>query len=205
MRERGRQRRSKEEFDRFVAASVDGLLRDAYLVVWEFAEAEDLVQECLLQIARRWSRVQTMEHPRAYARRVLFNLALDDGKRRTRHQAELGRTAAAHIQAHPDDAAVRVLGRIEASADLVQALGELPPRQRAALVLRYFEDLPEAQVAEVMGCSVGTVKSTTSRALQRLRETVVPRTAVTEAPLVPTVRATAAARAAAVPTEGSVT
>ncbi len=170
MRQQGRrQGRPKEEFDRFVALSVDGLLRDAYLVVWEFAEAEDLVQECLFQIARRWPRVRAMEHPRAYARKVLFNLALDEGKRRTRHQAELHHTAAAQIEVHADDAALRVLGRAEASADLVRALGQLPPRQRAALVLRYFEDLPEAQVAEVMGCSVGTVKSTTSRALERLR------------------------------------
>jgi RNA polymerase sigma-70 factor (sigma-E family) len=171
MRERRQQSRSQGEFDQFVAESVDGLLREAYLVVWDFAAAEDLVQECLLQVARRWPRVRAMEHPRAYARKVLFNLALDEGGRRTRHHAELHRTAAAHIEAHPDDGSARIFGRVEASADLLGALGELPPRQRAALVLRYFEDLSEVQVAEIMGCSVGTVKSTTSRALERLRGT----------------------------------
>ena len=76
------------------------------------------------------------------------------------------------LETHEDDAAVRVIGRVDANADLLRALGQLPPRQRVALVLRYFEDLPEADVASVMGCSVGTVKSTTSRALDRLREAV---------------------------------
>ena len=77
--------------------------------------------------------------------------------------------ATASLERHEDDTAVRMLGRVEASADLMQALAELSPRQRVALVLRYFEDLSEADVAEAMGCSVGTVKSTTSRALDRLR------------------------------------
>jgi DNA-directed RNA polymerase specialized sigma24 family protein len=67
-----------------------------------------------------------------------------------------------------------VLGGVESSTDLTKALGELAPRQRVTLMLRYFDDLSEAQVAEVMGCSVGTVKSTTSRALQRLRGIVEP-------------------------------
>jgi RNA polymerase sigma factor (sigma-70 family) len=63
---------------------------------------------------------------------------------------------------------------VETTSELVDALGALAPRQRATLVLRYFEDLSEAQVAEIMGCSAGTVKSTTSRALERLRQALVP-------------------------------
>jgi DNA-directed RNA polymerase specialized sigma24 family protein len=63
----------RDEFDRFVADSSDALLRTAYLIVWDLTEAEDLVQECLLTVARRWPRVRRMEHPRAYARRVLVN------------------------------------------------------------------------------------------------------------------------------------
>jgi RNA polymerase sigma-70 factor (sigma-E family) len=161
----------RQEFDRFVAETGDGLLRAAYLITWDLADAEDLVQECLFKVARRWPRVRRMEHPVAYARTVLVHLALDDGKRRTRRRAELAEAATAFEQ-HEDDTAVRVLGRVEASADLMQALAELPPRQRVALVLRYFEDLSEADAAETMGCSVGTVKSTTSRALDRLRSVV---------------------------------
>jgi RNA polymerase sigma-70 factor (sigma-E family) len=161
---------SPQEFDHFVSDSVDGLLRSAYLIVWNFEEAEDLVQECLLRIARRWPRVHRMEHPRAYARKILVNLALDESRRRSRHRAELVRSGPHPVDDGEDDAAVRMLGWVEDSTDLSRALAQLAPRQRVALVLRYFDDLPEAQVAEVMGCSVGTVKSTTSRALQRLRE-----------------------------------
>jgi RNA polymerase sigma-70 factor (sigma-E family) len=168
---RGRDR-SRPEFDRFVTDTADALLRAASLITWDAAEAEDLVQECLFRVARRWPRVRKMDHPSAYARTVLVHLALDEGKRRTRRRSELHASAAGRLDAREDDAAVRVLGRVEASADLLRALGELPARQRVALVLRYFEDLSEAEAADAMGCSVGTVKSTTSRALERLRSVV---------------------------------
>jgi RNA polymerase sigma-70 factor (sigma-E family) len=163
---------SLPEFERFVGASASGLLRAAFLIAWDLAEAEDLVQECLFRIARRWPRVRKMEHPAAYARTVLVHLALDEGKRRNRRHAELREATSVLLEAHEDETAFRVFGRVEASADLVRALGDLPPRQRVALVLRYFEDLSEADVAETMGCSIGTVKSTTSRALERLRHIV---------------------------------
>jgi RNA polymerase sigma-70 factor (sigma-E family) len=172
MDDRRGQRQAQVEFERFVEASADRLLRAASVITWDLAEAEDLVQECLLRVARRWPRVRKMDHPTAYARTVLVHLALDEGKHRTRRRAELAEAAAAPLDQHQDDAAVGVLGRVEVSADLMQALGELPPRQRVALVLRYFEDLSEADAAEAMGCSVGTVKSTTSRALDRLRTLV---------------------------------
>jgi len=171
---RGRPSRSHQEFDQFVGDSVDGLLRTAYLMAWDFAAAEDLVQECLLRVARQWPRVRTMEYPTAYARKVLVHLALDDSRRRTRHQDELGHADRHPVAEHEDDSAVRVLSGVESSTDLTRALGELAPRQRVTLMLRYFEDLSEAQVAEVMGCSVGTIKSTTSRALARLRVIVDP-------------------------------
>jgi RNA polymerase sigma-70 factor (sigma-E family) len=172
VRQRSRPTRSKEEFDHFVADSVDGLLRAAYLIAWDFAEAEDLVQECLFRVARHWPRVRAMDHPNAYARKVLVNLALDEGRRRTRHRSELARSGSPQVEEHEDEAAVRVLGWVETSTDMTRALGQLAPRQRVTLVLRYFDDLSEAQVADVMGCSVGTVKSTTSRALERLRDVV---------------------------------
>ena len=152
-----------------MADSVDGLLRAAYLIAWDFAEAEDLVQECLLRVARRWPRVRRMEYPRAYARKVLVNVALDGEGRRARARAELAPPGSAGPVEHEDEAAGRVLGWVETTTDLSRALGDLAPRQRAVLVFRYLYDLPEAQVADLMGCSVGTVKSTASRALQRLR------------------------------------
>ena len=196
--------RARLEFERFVADSADRLLRAAYLITWDMADAEDLVQECFLRVARRWPRVRNMDHQTAYARTVLVHLALDEGKRRTRRRSEL-QQAAAGLDAREDDAAVQILGRVETSADLAQALGELPPRQRVALVLRYFEDLSEAEAAEAMGCSVGTVKSTTSRALERLRSAVdLPAGAIDDTGKIGT-NGTSATRRDARTNEGSIT
>jgi RNA polymerase sigma-70 factor (sigma-E family) len=156
------------DFDEFVAQHLDDLLRTAYLVVWDQAEAEDLVQECLFKVARRWQRVRRMEQPRAYARRVLINLALDGARGRARRATELrGEDQVGEPAADP-------LGAFDARAELLQLLGELPDRQRAVLVLRYFNDLTEAQTAEVLGCSPGTVKSNASRGLARLRAALQP-------------------------------
>ena len=166
--------RVKADFEQFVTASSDALLRTAYLVAWDPVEAEDLVQECLLAVARRWPRVRRMEYPYAYARRVLVNLALDGAKRRTRHRQELVGDDAATLAAVPDESSARRLHAVGVRAELIEALGTLPPRQRAVLVLRYFEDLSEAQVAELLGCSVGTVKSTASRGLTRLHAALSP-------------------------------
>ena len=83
------------DFDEFVATHVDDLLRTAYLIVWEETEAEDLVQECLLKVARRWPRIRRMEQPRAYARRILVNLALDGARGRARRRSELETRASA--------------------------------------------------------------------------------------------------------------
>lgn len=156
------------DFDQFVAAHVDDLVRTAYLIVWDEAEAEDLVQECLLKVARRWPRIRRMEQPRAYARRVLVNLALDGARGRALRLSELEPGASA------SSVAVDPLPGIDTRAELLQALGQLTARQRAVLVLRYFNDLTEAQVAEVLGCSPGTVKSNASRGLARLREALQP-------------------------------
>ncbi|MGA2926918.1 MAG: SigE family RNA polymerase sigma factor [Solirubrobacteraceae bacterium] len=156
------------DFDQFVAAHVEELLRTAYLIVWDKAEAEDLVQECLLKVARRWGRIGRMQQPRAYARRVLVNIALDGARGRARRRRELGEGAA------PRALEVDPLAAFDTRAELLQALGRLPARQRAVLVLRYFNDLTEAQVAEVLGCSPGTVKSSASRGLARLREALQP-------------------------------
>ncbi len=151
------------DFDQFAAGSSDELLRTAYLIVWDLAEAEDLVQETFLRIAKRWPRVRSMDHPHAYARRVLANLALDGAERRSRRRLELdGRREA---DPSVDDATL-----IDTRAELVAALGTLPLRQRTVLVLRYFADLRETEVAAILGCSLGTVKSTASRALGRLEQ-----------------------------------
>lgn len=162
--------RARTEFERFAAAHADGLLRSAYLMVGDRGEAEDIVQECLLRLARKWPRVRSMEHPGAYARRVLFSLVLDGGRKRSRRTAEL--SAAETPPARDGHSATTAA--LDARADLVRALGELPARQRSVLVLRYFVDLPETEVAAVLNCPPGTVKSSTSRGLQGLRQALDP-------------------------------
>jgi RNA polymerase sigma-70 factor (sigma-E family) len=162
------------EFDAFVGAHSGELLRTAYLVTWDLAAAEELVQEALFEVARRWPRVRTMEHPRAYARTVLVHRAIDGAGRRGRHRDELDERGRPALDQRGDARAEREIERVDDARDLVAVLGQLAPRQRAALVLRYVEDLSEAQTAEVLGCSVGTVKSSTARALANLRARLDP-------------------------------
>jgi RNA polymerase sigma-70 factor (sigma-E family) len=153
----------RADFDRFVAGATDTLLRTAYLIVGDLGEAEDLVQETLFEVARRWPRVRRMEHPNAYARRILVNRAVGGAQRRARRRQEL----AAGVP--PERALPAFAGAEIAEHDeLIAALAALPPRQRAVIVLRYFLDLPEAEVAAALKCSLGTVKSTASRGLARL-------------------------------------
>ena len=154
------------DFDRFVAANADGLVRTAFLMVGDLHEAEDLVQETLFKVAKRWPRVSGMENPVAYTRRILVNLALHGSRKRSRNRAELKATP-------PADTAVHA-AHLDIHDELFDALAALPPRQRAALVLRYLLDLPEAEVASALGCSLGTVKSSTSRGLKRLEEALRP-------------------------------
>jgi RNA polymerase sigma-70 factor (sigma-E family) len=159
------------DFDEFVQGNVDDLLRTAYLITWDAGDAEDLVQECLFKVARHWPRVRRMEQPRAYARRVLVNLAIDGARGRARRRGELNELAPVG-----ELAAIEPLSGLETRAELLEALARLPVRQRAVLVLRYFHDLTETQTAELLGCSPGTVKSNASRGLARLREAFAPLT-----------------------------
>jgi RNA polymerase sigma-70 factor (sigma-E family) len=157
------------DFDEFLAGNLEQLLRTAYVITWDVGEAEDLVQDCLLKVARRWPRVRRMAQPRAYVRRILVNLALDDAPGRARRRGELD-----GVSVSADEPACDLLVGLETRAELLDALARLTPRQRAVLVLRYFNDLTEAQTAEVLGCSSGTVKSNASRGLARLREALAP-------------------------------
>jgi RNA polymerase sigma factor (sigma-70 family) len=108
-----------------------------------------------------------MEHPIAYARRILVNLALGGASRRGRRRRELTGEALPDRGHEPGES-----DAIDMQDELMRALAALPPRQRTVLVLRYFLDLPEAEVAAAMKCSLGTVKSTASRGLARLEQTL---------------------------------
>src|SRR5580658_3208752 len=153
---------AKRQFEGFAAAASDALLRTGYLMTGDGRDAEDLVQETFLRVARRWNRVRAMDHPAAYARRILINLVLHDAGRRSRQRTELwpqdGRADTA------DESAARALREVDDQAEFRWALAQLPARQRAVLVLRYWADLPVAEVADILGCSEGTITSTASRA-----------------------------------------
>ncbi len=152
------------DFDSFVAANAASLLRTAYLITGDIHDAEDVVQDALLKVARNWPKVRRMEYPVAYTRRILVNRATSGASRRSRARREL-------VGERADGASVADHGeRIDTQDELVNALGTLPLRQRTVLVLRYFLDLSEADVASALGCSVGTVKSTASRGLARLHD-----------------------------------
>jgi len=176
MRPRRGRDETRQEFERFVESAAPGLLRTAAVITWDVTAAEDLVQECLFQVARRWPRVRAMDHPAAYARRILVNLAIGDAPKRERSRSELDRQQVAGGREPADRAAEASLASVESSPELLAALGSLAPLQRAVLGLRYLDDLSTAQVAELLGCSVGTVKSTSARALARLRDTLAPTT-----------------------------
>jgi RNA polymerase sigma-70 factor (sigma-E family) len=146
------------DFDRFVAARTPALIRLAYLFTGDWHLAEDLLQTALMRCYPRWSGVDS---PEAYVRRTMVTTVT--GWRRRRWNAERP-TAQLPERADSDpgsEAAVRT--------DVLRLLRALGPRQRTVLVLRFYEDLSEAEVAALMGTTIGTVKSQTARALDRLR------------------------------------
>jgi RNA polymerase sigma factor (sigma-70 family) len=169
------------EFAEYVRARQQQFLRAAYLVCGDAHLAEDLLQQALVKLALRWDKIRG-EHPDAFVRRVLFRDAVS-AWRRTRHEHvgldETGYAASPPAQAGGPGGLVpgaaqagiedRVSDRVSDRVDLVRALMGLTVKQRAVLVLRYFEDRSEAETADLLGVSVGTVKSQTSAALARLR------------------------------------
>ena len=160
---------SRGEFESFVRSSAPDLLRTANLLTWNLPEAEDLVQEAFLRSAKRWPSIARMDHPRAYVRRILVNLALADGQRRSRTRMSsdlLDDDAPLHQLADPVSPDLLA---IDDRSELEWMLADLSRRQRAVLVLRYFEDLSESETASVLGWPIGTVKSTAARALDHLQ------------------------------------
>jgi RNA polymerase sigma-70 factor (sigma-E family) len=150
-----------ESFEAFAAARWTRLARTAYLLTGDYHEAEDLVQQTLVKAYPHWQRIRRLDAPDAYLRRALLNNRLTGHSRRRARQLLMPWV--------PERPAASETARVEQRSLLMEALGTLPPRQRAVLVLRFWEDLSEQQVAEALGCSVGTVKSQASRALAKLR------------------------------------
>jgi RNA polymerase sigma-70 factor (sigma-E family) len=150
---------SEEAFNAFVAARSTALLRTAFLLTRDRGLAEDLLQTALAKAWFAWGRIDGQ--PEAYVRRIVVNTYATWWRRKWHCEeatGELPESREPHASSHVED-----------RADLWDALGRLPRRQRAVVVLRFYEDLTEAQTADLLQCSVGTVKSQTSKALAKLR------------------------------------
>ncbi|NEA36272.1 SigE family RNA polymerase sigma factor [Streptomyces sp. SID13031] len=148
------------DFEEFASTQYAALLRTAYLLTQNRATAEDLVQATLAKCWLSWKRVSN-DNPMPYVRRTMLNTYTSWWRRRW--NAEYPTDELPHVEDPGGHHAV------DTRTDLDEALRRLPKRMRAVIVLRFYEDLTETETARVLGCSVGTVKSQTSRALAKLR------------------------------------
>ena len=155
------------DFDEFFRATWPRLFRTACAVAGDAASAEDALQAAYARAFASWRRVSAAEHPEAYVRRIVVNEILGTRRRawwRRERPTDLSSgTVPATAVASPEAAVVE-------RDRLWRAVLELPPRQRAVVVLRYYEDLSEEEIADTLGCSRGTVKSQASAALTKLRQ-----------------------------------
>ncbi|HVS68850.1 MAG TPA: SigE family RNA polymerase sigma factor [Mycobacteriales bacterium] len=147
-------------FRAFAHTRRPGLRRTAYLLCGDWHQADDLVQTTLTKLYVAWRRVRSNEAPDAYARRILTRCFLDERRRPWRRESPVD---VLEDQADPTG------GSHDAAIDLRAALAELPARQRATVVLRFWADASVTETADALGCSEGTVKSQTARAIATLR------------------------------------
>jgi RNA polymerase sigma-70 factor (sigma-E family) len=160
------------DFAAFVAARSAALLSFAHVLTGDRYDAEDVVQTALAATALGWHRLRRKDNPEGYVRRAIVTTHLNRQRRRPWLERSTGEV--------PEPTG-RGSGTGTGGADglderdaMWRVLATLPPRQRAVLVLRYYEDLSEADIAEVLGCSRGTVKSQAAKALERLRQSLAP-------------------------------
>ena len=154
------------EFSEYAAARTPWLRKVAFLLCQDWHRADDLVQAGLTRLYVHWHRVSGVDNVDGYARAVLVNVFLAEQRTTWWKRVTLRRES-------PDTAVAAI--DVDASVDLRGALAALPPRQRAAIVLRYYCDLSVEQVAEALDCAPGTVKSQTSRGLETMRDALGPR------------------------------
>jgi RNA polymerase sigma-70 factor (sigma-E family) len=148
-------------FQDYVASRGPGLTRLAYLLSGSHSDADDLVQAALAKTYARWSHISTLDSPDAYVRRMMANQQISWWRSRRRER----------LSDRMPEVAVPDMTAAHATADLLrETVRSLPPRQRAAVVFRYYEDLDDAAIADALGCSVATVRSQISRALASLRD-----------------------------------
>lgn len=153
---------AERAFRDFAAARLPALLRFGHLLTGNPTSAEDLVQSALVRTAASWSRVRRQDDPEGYVRRTMVNLQINVWRARPWREA---------LTADPPESpnARSMEAEYDDRDRMWRALATLPPRQRAVLVLRYYSDLSESEIAETLGCSRGTVKSQAAKALAKLR------------------------------------
>jgi RNA polymerase sigma-70 factor (sigma-E family) len=156
------QQSDEERFTEFVRAHSASLFRTGFLITGDYQRAEDLLQSTLVRLYQRWPRVEAMERPVGYARKVLVNQAVSWWHRRSSREAPM-------LVLHEPGWGGGV-DEVTEHERVWKAVVSLPPRQRAVTVLRYYEDLSEAEIAETLGVARGTVKSHGHAATRRLAE-----------------------------------
>ncbi len=156
----------EREFVEYVAAKSAAMGRTAHLLCGDWHRAEDLVQSVCIRLYAVWPRLKARDAVDPYVRKMLVRAYLNERRRPWRREHATAET--------PEVAASGGHGEVETRMVLLDALATLPPKQRAAVVLRYWEDFSVEDTATALGCSVGTVKSQSSRALASLRERFVP-------------------------------
>lgn len=159
---------ASDEFEDFVAARGAALVRSARRLLRDPHDAEDVVQDVLVKVHRHWATVVRQEVPEAYVRRVLVNACTSFWRRGVRRERPVD-DASLHLVLDLRDRAADEPGRLDEREVVLALLRRLPAKQRAVLVLRHYEGLPDAEVAAIMGTSVQTVRSNVHRGLASLR------------------------------------
>lgn len=153
-----------DDLTAFLAARGDALLRTAVLLTPGREAGQDLLQESLERLLRKWNKVHG--DPESYLRRIMYHRAIDGWRSRARRREVFGLPADVAVTDHA--------ARLDLRLTLIAALERLTPRQRAAVVARYWEQLSEAETAAALGCSVSAVKAASARGLRTLREAMRP-------------------------------
>ncbi|MFD8493986.1 MULTISPECIES: SigE family RNA polymerase sigma factor [unclassified Amycolatopsis] len=156
--------RDEQEFAEYFAAKRDSVRRTAYMLCGDWHKADDLAQTAFVALHRRWTKIRDRAATDAYVRKTLVRASIDESRRPWRRERDT------EVLPEPDVVGDRLDDQVATRQDLIVALRQVPPRQRAVLVLRFFEGMDVSGAAKALGCSEGNVKSQTARGLANLRE-----------------------------------
>ncbi|UKD52985.1 SigE family RNA polymerase sigma factor [Amycolatopsis sp. FU40] len=156
--------RDEQEFAEYFAARRDAVRRTAYLMCGDWHKADDLAQTAFVALHRRWKKIRDRAATDAYVRKTLVRAVIDESRRPWRRERQ------SEVLPEPVDDSPGLAERVATREDLLAALKEVPPKQRAVLVLRFFDGLDVGAAATALGCSEGNVKSQTARGLANLRQ-----------------------------------